>query len=365
MARPPHLHHAGLVGRTPFAVAVACVLTMACAPLAHADVFGSLASGEPGASGQYLVKFAPGASESAQAAALAEAGAQDLSYVAPLRLHSVALPEDAQAAIDQLNANPDVARVEAEQTRAASAVPSDPGFDSQWSLARIGWDQVYGSLVPSGSATVAVLDTGVDAGHADLAANVVPGTSILDPGSNGASDSNGHGTEMAGIVAASTDNGEGMAGIGYAGVNVMPVTVLDSQGVGQDGDIINGVIWAADHGADVILMSFSSPDFSPSLQEAIDYAWAQGAVLVGATGNNGSSAPHFPAGDRGVVGVASTDESDALSASSNHGDAAFMGAPGTGIYTTANGGGYTSISGHLRLGRGRRGRGGAAEGELA
>ena len=150
---------------------------------------------------------------------------------------------------------------------------------------------------------------------------------------------------MAGIVAASTDNGVGMAGIGYAGVTVMPVTVLDSQGVGQDGDIISGVIWAADHGADVILMSFSSPDFSPSLQDAIDYAWSQGAVLVGAAGNDGSSAAHFPAGDRGVVGVANTDESDALNASTNYGDAAFLAAPGTGIYTTANGGGYTSITG--------------------
>ncbi len=333
------------MGRTPLAVVLVCVLTMVCAPLAHADVFGSLSTGEPGASGQYLVKFAAGTSEAEQAAALSDAGVQDLSYVAPLRLHSVVLPEDAQAALDQLSANASVERVEAEQTREASAVPNDPAFDSQWSLARIGWDQVYGSLVPSGSATVAVLDTGVDAGHADLAANVVPGTSILDPGSNGASDSNGHGTQMAGIVAASTDNGEGMAGIGYAGVNVMPVTVLDSQGVGQDGDIINGVIWAADHGADVILMSFSSPDFSPSLQDAIDYAWSQGAVLVGAAGNDGSSAAHFPAGDRGVVGVANTDESDVLSASSNYGDAAFMAAPGSGIYTTANGGGYTSISG--------------------
>ena len=333
------------MGRTPLAVVLVCVLTMVCAPLAHADVFGSLSTGEPGASGQYLVKFAAGTSEAEQAAALSDAGVQDLSYVAPLRLHSVVLPEDAQAALDQLSANASVERVEAEQSREASAVPNDPAFDSQWSLARIGWDQLYGSLVPSGSATVAVLDTGVDAGHADLAANVVPGTSILDPGSNGASDSNGHGTQMAGIVAASTDNGEGMAGIGYAGVNVMPVTVLDSQGVGQDGDIINGVIWAADHGADVILMSFSSPDFSPSLQDAIDYAWSQGAVLVGAAGNDGSSAAHFPAGDRGVVGVANTDESDALNSSSNYGDGAFIAAPGTGIHTTANGGGYTNITG--------------------
>ena len=318
---------------------------MVSAPAANADVFGSLDGGSP-ASGQYLVKFAAGTSEAEQAAALADAGATDLSYVAPLRLHSILLTGgDTQAALDQLSANPTVARVETEQTRSANAVPSDPAFSSQWSLERIGWDQVYGSVSPSGSATVAVLDTGVDAGHPDLASNVLPGTSMLDPGANGTSDPNGHGTEMAGIVAASTDNGEGMAGIGYAGVTVMPVTVLDGQGVGQDGDIVGGVIWAADHGADVILMAFSSPDFSPSLQEAIDYAWSKGAVLVGAAGNDGSSAAHFPAGDRGVVGVANTDVSDALNASTNYGDAAFIAAPGTGIHTTAGDGGYVEITG--------------------
>ncbi len=322
------------------------MLTIVGAPVAQADVFGSLGDASPAPSGQYLVKFVAGTSDSEQAAVLADAGATDLSYVAPLRLHSVLLAaDDTQAAVDELSANPSVARVEAEQTREASAVPSDPAFSSQWSLARIGWDEVYGSVSPSGSATVAVLDTGVDAGHPDLASNVLPGTSMLDPGANGTTDPNGHGTEMAGIVAASTDNGEGMAGIGYAGVSVMPVTVLDAQGVGQDGDIVGGVIWAADHGADVILMAFSSPDFSPSLQEAIDYAWSKGAVLVGAAGNDGSSAAHFPAGDRGVVGVANTDESDALNASTNYGDAAFLAAPGTGIYTTGTGGGYTSITG--------------------
>jgi hypothetical protein len=337
------------LARIRLALALACALALVCvlawAPLARADVFGSLVPPDPGTSGQYLVKFTAGTAEADQAAALADAGAQDLSYVSALRLHSVALPDDTQAALDELNANPAVARVEREQTREANAVPSDPAFDSQWSLARIGWDELYGTLAPTGSATVALLDTGVNAGHADLAGSVVPGTSILDPGSSGTSDANGHGTQMAGIVAASTDNAEGMAGIGYAGVRVMPVTVLDSQGVGQDGDIINGVIWAADHGADVILMSFSSPDFSPSLQEAVDYAWSRGALLVGAAGNDGSPAAHFPAGDRGVIGVANTDEGDALNASSNYGDAAFMAAPGTGIYTTAGDGGYTTITG--------------------
>ncbi len=125
-------------------------------------------------------------------------------------------------------------------------------------MPKIGWDNVYGSVSPSGSATVAVLDTGIDGSHPDLDGNVVPGTSILD-GSNGLSDPNGHGTAMAGIVAAETNNGAGIAGVGYAGVRVMPVTVLGADGTGQDSDVIEGVVYAADHDADVILMAFSNP----------------------------------------------------------------------------------------------------------
>src|SRR5213078_2594977 len=116
--------------------------------------------------------------------------------------------------------------------------------------------------------------------------------------------------------------------IGYAGVKVMPVTVLGADGTGQDSDIIQGVVWAADHGADVILMAFSNPGYSASLQDAIDYAWSKGVVLVAATGNDGSSTVTFPAGDRGVVGVSNTDSSDALNATSNFGTDTFLGAPG-------------------------------------
>ena len=125
----------------------------------------------------------------------------------------------------------------------------------------------------------------------------------------------------------------------------MPVTVLDSDGTGQDSDIIEGVVYAADNGADVILMAFSNPGYSEMLQAAIDYAWDEGVVLVAATGNDGSSTVTFPAGDRGVIGVSNTDQSDALNGSSNHGQAVFLGAPGTGIATTDAGGGTTSISG--------------------
>ncbi|HMI99090.1 MAG TPA: S8 family serine peptidase, partial [Gaiellaceae bacterium] len=238
-----------------------------------------------------------------------------------------------------------VARVEADQVRTVQAEPDDPGFAQQWSLPRIGWDQVYGVVDPIGTAKVALLDTGVDASHPDLSANVVPGTSVLDPSSDGTTDPNGHGTWMAGIVAAETGNHIGIAGVGYAGVRVMPVTVLAPDGTGNDSDIISGVIYAADHGADVILMAFSNPGYSASLQAAIDYAWSNGTVIVAATGNEGSSTPTFPAADRGVMGVSSTDFSDSLDPMSNYGADAFLAAPGIGIETTATGGGYTTISG--------------------
>jgi hypothetical protein len=226
----------------------------------------------------YLVTFAPGTSISDQESALGAAGATDVSSIDALRLHEVTAPADsADAVVAALNADSSVTSVEADKVRNVSATVSDPGYTSQWSLPRIGWDQLWGNVNPAGTATVAILDTGVNSSHEDLAGKVVAGTSILDPFSDGTTDPNGHGTEMAGIVAASADNGVGIDGIGYAGVNVMPVTVLNAGGYGQDSDIVKGIVYAADHGADVILMSFANTGYSQALQDAIDYAWSKGA----------------------------------------------------------------------------------------
>ncbi|MBI2764162.1 MAG: S8 family serine peptidase, partial [Chloroflexi bacterium] len=293
----------------------------------------------------YIVTFVAGTSSAAQAASLASAGAIDVDSIPVLRMHAAALPADSVDAVaTALRADPTVLRVEADTSRAAEATPNDAGYATQWSLPQIGWDQAYGAVAPSGSSTVAILDTGIDASHPDLAGQVVSGTSILD-GSNGLTDPNGHGTWMAGIVAAATDNGEGIAGVAYSGVQVMPVTVLGADGTGLDSDIIEGVVYAADHGANVILMAFSNPGYSASLQAAIDYAWSNGVVLVAATGNDGSSTPTYPAGDRGVVGVSATDSSDALWAGSNYGTDTFIAAPGVSIDSTDLAGGYTSVTG--------------------
>src|SRR5213078_2443481 len=100
---------------------------------------------------------------------------------------------------------------------------------------------------------------------------------------------------------------------------VMPVKVLGSDGTGLDSDVINGVVYATTHGANVILMSFSNPGYSSALQSAIDYAWSHDVVLVAASGNHGSTAVNYPAGDRGVVGVGSTGMGDLVSSFSNTG----------------------------------------------
>jgi hypothetical protein len=302
---------------------------------------------QPPAASSLIIKLAPGLSAAEQTAVITRNGGTEVSSVPALRLHVVQVGADQLASVlASYNADAQVVRAEVDSIRRSDALPSDPLYSYQWALPKIDWDLVFQTHVPTASAVVAVLDTGIDGTHADLVANVLPGTSILD-GSDGRTDPSGHGTMVAGIVAAQTDTtpAQGIAGIGYAGVRLMPVTVLDAQGVGRDSDIISGVIWAVDHGADVILMAFSNPGFSESLQEAIDYAWASNVVLVAAVGNDGLDMASFPAGDRGVIGVAATDAGDQPASFSNYGPSVFLAAPGTDILTTTLGNAYSTISG--------------------
>src|SRR6266699_236946 len=314
-------------GSSSLISAVLCALLLSCIPL--------LASAQT-AGPSLLVKLVDGLSPALQADVIARNGGVERSVIPALRLHVIdVLPSELDAVRANYQADPRVVSVEENRTRVWETVPADPLYGYQWALPRIAWDQVFGHVTPTGTARVALLDTGVDALHPDLAGKVAPGTSILD-GSNGMTDPSGHGTWLAGIIAAQTDNVpvEGIAGVAYAGVTVMPVTVLDANGLGQDSDVIAGVIWAADHGADVIVMAFSNPGFSQNLQDALDYAWSKNVVLVAATGNDAVSTPTFPAGDRGVMGVSGTDPNDILALFSNSGASVFIAAPATDIQTT-------------------------------
>jgi Subtilase family/Divergent InlB B-repeat domain len=303
-------------------------------------------SAPSGTASSLIVKVVGGLTIDQQNNIVARNGGTLTSSIPALRLLVVTvLVQDVDATLARYQADPQVQSVEQNKVRVSESVPSDAFYANQWALPKIGWDQVFGVITPTGSAKVALLDTGVDASHPELADRVVAGTSILD-GSNGMTDPSGHGTWLAGIIAAQTDNGaEGIAGVAYAGVQIVPVTVLNANGEGQDSDVIAGVIWAADHGADVILMAFSAPDFSQNLQDAIDYAWSKGAMVVAAVGNNAVNAPTFPAGDRGVMGVAATDQNDTLAPFSNDGQAVFIAAPGVDIQTIDINGQYIVISG--------------------
>ena len=128
-------------------------------------------------------------------------------------------------------------------------------------------------------------------------------------------------------------------------VDVMPVQVLSADGTGQDSDIIAGLVWAADHGADVAVMAFSNPGYSQALQDAVNYAWNHGVVVVAAAGNDGATTPNYPAGDAKVVGVGATDQNDQLWSGSNASNAVFLTAPGVDIKADSVGGGTDSVTG--------------------
>src|SRR5436190_9337625 len=162
----------------------------------------------------FIVTFANGVDAATAAGVLGGVRAVETGSIPVLHMHSILLPaSSATAAVGTLRADPSVVRVDSDRVREAEATPNDTSYGDQWSLPKIGWDSVFGSVTPTGSAVVAVLDTGVDASHPDLAGQLVAGTSELD-GSAGTTDPNGHGTAVAGIIGARTDNALGIAGIG-------------------------------------------------------------------------------------------------------------------------------------------------------
>ncbi len=277
-----------------------------------------------------IVKLVPGLSVEDQAAVIESHGGVETAVIEVLRLHMVAIaPDTVEESIAAFAADPAVSSVDLDLPRTAEAAPNDPGYGDQWALPLIGYEDVYGTIAPAGSSVLAVLDTGVDAGTPDLQGHVVGGWSF--DGTDPATDANGHGTHVATIAAAGADDGVGIAGVGYAGVSIMPVRVLGDDGSGNDSDIITGLVWAVENGADVVVMAFSNPGESAALQFAVNYAWANGVVLVAAAGNDGGSAPTYPAGLSKVVGVGATDQLDTVWDGSNQSNAVFMVAPGVDI----------------------------------
>jgi len=221
--------------------------------------------------------------------------------------------------------------------------PNDSYFkDWQWGLKKVqapaAWDVTQGDP----SVLIAVLDSGVDLSHPDLAAKLVASANFTS--SPDVTDVCGHGTHVAGIAAADTNNSVGVAGLGYRST-ILNVKVLADFCSGSYSWAAQGIVWAVDRGARVINMSFGSPSPSSTIEEAISYAWGKGAVVVAAAGNSGSTGPFYPAYYPSVIAVASTDPTDQLAPYSNRGDWVDVAAPGDSIWSTKMNKSYGYMSG--------------------
>ncbi|HZB71094.1 MAG TPA: S8 family serine peptidase, partial [Acidimicrobiales bacterium] len=242
--------------------------------------------------------------------------------------------------VAELAGDPTVTSVSPNYIRSASEAPNDPLYTPRQrqyaGTVRLpaAWDRTTGSRYVE----VAVLDTGVDLDHPDLAAKLLPGWDAVH-GDPVPADDNGHGTFVAGIAAGRTGNGEGTAGVAWRS-RIIPVKVLAANGSGTDADVVEGIRWAVDHGADVINLSLGGEGRSAAIDQWVDYALDRNVAVVAAAGNDGVDTPNYPAASPGVVSVGATDVDGQLAHFSNWGDTVDLVAPGMDIAATANGGGY-------------------------
>ncbi|GGK25867.1 hypothetical protein GCM10010124_17980 [Pilimelia terevasa] len=308
-----------------------------------------------------LVRFRSDLAPAARRAAVGRLGASGATGVGASGLTRVAVTGDATAAAARLRRDPAVAEVAVNHRRRLTFVPDDTRYAAEqagnlgvlrlpaaWDVERDAADQI-----------VAVVDTGVDGTHPDLAGRLVAGCNTVGTaggcqGSTG--DANtakyegaGHGTMVAGIIGAATNNATGVAGVTSA-AKIMPIKVFgpDAAAPGEltatDDDVIEGVRWAADHGATVINLSLGGSE-PGALGPAMTYARSKGAVVVAAAGNSGAESPEYPAAFSSVLAVAATDSAARLTEFSTRGDWVDIAAPGFDVASTFPGDKYEAWSG--------------------
>jgi subtilisin family serine protease len=330
-------------------------------------------------SGEVLIKFRDSASRESKSRSLHSSKSH--SEIKRSGIHHLKLKkgETVQSAIDNYLADPDIEFAEPNYYRTVDAVPNDTHFSKQWALESTGgtlsipggtialvadadidatdaWNIVTGAS----TVVVAVLDTGVDVGHADLAANIWNNiadscTGGVDNDSNGfvddckgwnfvdnnnsTVDHYGHGTNVAGVLGAVGNNNQGISGVAQS-VSIMPLKVINNSGIGTVADIIAGVTYAKDNGAKVLNASFGGYDWSYPEYAVFKAYCESGGVVVASTGNDALSVdthPNYPSGyDLDcIVAVAASSKDDELSSYSNYGTKSVdLAAPGDYIYTT-------------------------------
>lgn len=223
-------------------------------------------------------------------------------------------------------------------------VVDDPLFASQWGPELIGIEDAWGDAIPMArDIRVAILDTGIDYTHSDLIDQYLPIGYDFANDDDDPFDDHGHGTHVAGTIAASIDNGKGIAGM--ADVSIFAEKILDVNGSGYYSQAILGIEHAIENGATILSNSWGGTAYSTLLEDAVNYAVDNGALFIAASGNDDENIPHYPASYENAISVASTTSDDDRSWFSNYHDTVDISAPGSNILSTSPGNSYVYMSG--------------------
>src|SRR3712207_6607598 len=303
--------------------------------------------GAPYAAGELLVTYEEQASDAAVESLDEEVGAEVGETLPQIDARLFEFPEvkgklpeqareQALARIrEELERDPAVESVGYNYLYSASFTPDVPRFPKQWGLRETGFENAWSGALGSG-VRVAIVDSGADVRHEDLRQQIALQRDLIND-DHTIEDPYEHGTHVSGIAAADTDNRMGVAG-GCPNCKLLIAKVLDENGEGFAADVAEGIIWSADTGAKVVNLSLGNPANSDTVKDAVDYATANGAVVVAAAGNYDTSSREYPAAYSNVIAVAATNKDDRKASFSTYGDWVDLAAPGVDILSTVPGG---------------------------
>ncbi len=285
--------------------------------------------------GRILIKPKHGVAENVIQSNLLRHGARQLHAIHRSNIRVVNVNEvDVAAVLAALQHNPTIEFAERDYLAEAAFVLNDPYViaGSEWHLEKIQAPQAWNITCGASDVAIAVLDSGINAAHPDLIGRTLPGYDFVW-GDNNPADDFGHGTAVAGVIAASGNNSIGVAGVAF-GSRILPVKVMDASGFAAYSTLAQGMRYAADQGVRVINISIAGSAPSSTLQDAVNYAWSNNVVIVAAGGNNGNSTPQYPAACEHVLAVSATLADDSITGFSSYGSHIALAAPGDAIWTT-------------------------------